>query len=98
MVRDVIAGSPAQKAGVHPRDVILAWNDRDVIDTTDLQLAVAATEIGATAKLTIWRDGERSRSRSKSRSGQSNSDLLRQIGRQRRWRWHVLAVRRGRPR
>lgn len=59
MVRDVIPGSPAQKGGVRPRDVILAWNDREVIDTTDLQLAVASTEIGATAKLTIWREGKR---------------------------------------
>jgi len=59
MVRDVIPNSPAQKAGVRPRDVILGWNERDVIDTTDLQLAVASTEIGTKAKLTIWRDGQK---------------------------------------
>jgi serine protease Do len=59
MVRDVIPNSPAQKAGVRPRDVILGWNEREVIDTTDLQLAVASTEIGTTAKLTIWRDGQK---------------------------------------
>jgi serine protease Do len=59
MVRDVIPGSPAQKGGVRPRDVILGWNERDVIDTTDLQLAVASTEIGTVAKLTIWRDGQK---------------------------------------
>jgi S1-C subfamily serine protease len=39
--------------------VILEWNDREVIDPTDLALAVAGTEIGSTAKLVIWRNGER---------------------------------------
>jgi len=59
MIREVLPGSPAQAAGVRPRDVILGWNDRDVVDPTDLALAVAATEIGTTAKLTVWRNGER---------------------------------------
>jgi serine protease Do len=59
LVHDIKPDSPAQKGGVHPGDVILAWNEREVIDTTDLQLAVASTEIGTVAKLTIWRDGQR---------------------------------------
>ncbi|HEY2841348.1 MAG TPA: trypsin-like peptidase domain-containing protein, partial [Pirellulales bacterium] len=59
LVREVLSGTPAEKGGVQPRDVILGWNDREVIDTTDLKSAVASTEIGTTAKLTVWRDGER---------------------------------------
>ena len=59
LVALVEQGSPADAAGVQEGDVILEWNGREVIDPTDLALAVAGTEIGSTAKLVVWRNGER---------------------------------------
>lgn len=59
LVAEVAPGSPADAAGIQEGDVILEWNDRRVIDPTDLARAVAGTEIGSTAKLVIWRKGER---------------------------------------
>ena len=36
-------------------DVILKWNDHDATDPTLLSRAIAATEIGSTAKLVVAR-------------------------------------------
>jgi serine protease Do len=58
-VEEVLPGSPAEKAGFMHGDVILEWNGREVADPTDLALAVAGTEIGSTAKVIVWRNGER---------------------------------------
>ncbi len=57
LVAQVVPGSPAQTAGLEEGDVILEWNGRAVVDPTDLALAVAATEIGSTVKIVIWRHG-----------------------------------------
>ncbi len=58
LVAHVEPSAPAAAAGIQEGDVILKWNDREVIDPTDLALAVAGTKIGSTAKLVIWRNGE----------------------------------------
>jgi S1-C subfamily serine protease len=59
LVNRVEQGSPANAAGIQEGDVILEWNGREVVDPTDLALAVAGTEIGSKAKLVVWRNGER---------------------------------------
>ncbi len=51
----VEADSPAGKAGIHKDDVILKWNDHLATDPTLLSRAIAATEIGSTAKLVLVR-------------------------------------------
>jgi serine protease Do len=58
-VGTVEADSPAGKVGIHKDDVILKWNDHVANDPTLLSRAIAATEIGSTAKLVLVRaDGK----------------------------------------
>lgn len=59
-VGTVEADSPAGRVGVHREDVILKWNDHVANDPTLLSRAIAATEIGSTAKLMLVRaEGEK---------------------------------------
>jgi serine protease Do len=55
LVGTVRPGAPAGRVGVHPGDVILKWNDHVATDPTLLSRAIAATEIGSTAKLLLVR-------------------------------------------
>jgi S1-C subfamily serine protease len=57
IVSDVQDGSPAARAGIRPGDVILALNGRPVDSSNDLRNHVAPLGLGATASLTLWRDG-----------------------------------------
>ena len=59
IVESAPAEKPAGKAGVKEGDVVLALNDRPVKDGNDLVTRVADMQIGATALLTIDRDGKR---------------------------------------
>jgi serine protease Do len=55
LVYSVEAEAPAGRSGLRPGDVILQWNDHEASDPTLLSRAIAATEIGSTAKLVILR-------------------------------------------
>ncbi|MBI4484098.1 MAG: PDZ domain-containing protein [Acidobacteria bacterium] len=57
LVSDAQEGSPAEKAGLRSRDIILKFDGQDVENTTDLQTKVTNTKPGETVKLTIFRDG-----------------------------------------
>jgi serine protease Do len=57
MVNQVTDGSPAQKAGVRERDIILAFGNRDISHLQDLTRAVADTKAGTTQDLKVIRDG-----------------------------------------
>ena len=57
LVQQVTDGSPAAKAGVKERDVILAFGDREISHLQDLTRAVADTKAGTTRDLKIVRDG-----------------------------------------
>lgn len=48
-------GSPAQKAGMKPYDIIIAIDKREVVTGTDLQEIVAQKKIGQTIKVKIAR-------------------------------------------
>lgn len=58
IVTDVIAGSPAEKAGIRRGDVVLKINGTAVKDNRDLSRRIAALQAGQTATFTIWRDGK----------------------------------------
>jgi serine protease Do len=57
LVNLVNEGSPAARAGVKERDLILSFGDREISHLTDLTRAVADTKAGTTKDLKIIRDG-----------------------------------------
>ena len=58
LIASVDPGSPADKAGLRPGDVVLAFNGQAIDDPNKLPRLVAATKPGASATLRIWRDGK----------------------------------------
>lgn len=58
LVSDVRAGSPAEKAGIEPGDVIRSVDGRPIDDSSDLPPVIGAMAPGATAKLAILRNGK----------------------------------------
>ncbi len=56
LVSDVIADSPAEKAGLKAGDIILEFNNTPVSDVKDLQNKVENTKVGETVTLGVWRD------------------------------------------
>jgi serine protease Do len=58
LVNDVTPGSGADKAGIQPQDVILAYNDKPIDQSSDLPMLVGNTKPGATATLKVFRDGK----------------------------------------
>jgi len=59
LVADVVAGSPADKAGLLPGDVITEWNGKRVGESNDLRFLVAGTRAGSSARVTFFRNGEK---------------------------------------
>jgi serine protease Do len=59
LVASVVAGSPAQKAGMKQGDVITEYNGRTVGRSEDLPRAVAETPIGRDVTVIVLRDRER---------------------------------------
>jgi serine protease Do len=58
LVSAVDKGSPAEKAGIEPGDVILKFNGKEVNSSRDLPAMVADITPGQTAKVEIWHDGK----------------------------------------
>ncbi|MGH8121462.1 MAG: Do family serine endopeptidase [Rudaea sp.] len=58
LVDDVTPGSGADKAGLQPRDVILAYDGHVIDQESDLPLLVGGTKPGSTAQLKVFRDGK----------------------------------------
>jgi serine protease Do len=57
LVSSVEKGSPAEKAGIEPGDVIVKFDGQEVADSSQLPARVAEIKPGATAKLEIIRKG-----------------------------------------
>lgn len=58
LVRTVLPGSPAEKAGLEPGDLILKLNDAPINDATSLQGAVEQLSIGKSYPMVISRAGK----------------------------------------
>ena len=57
LVSSVENGSPAEKAGLEPGDVILSINGKEIASSNELPPLVADIVPGQSAKLQIWRKG-----------------------------------------
>lgn len=58
LVSQVNKGSPAEKAGIKPGDVIVRYDGKTVHDTTHLRNMVAVTAPGKDVKVDVIRDGK----------------------------------------
>ncbi|MBF0240862.1 MAG: PDZ domain-containing protein [Desulfamplus sp.] len=59
LVNRVIAGSPAEKAGVLPGDILFEFDRREIDDVEDLVKLLNKAEAGERVRLSLFRDGER---------------------------------------
>jgi serine protease Do len=57
LVGDVAAGSPAERAGLQPGDIVLRLDGSTVADSRALQLAIGQMAPGRTVRVTVVRDG-----------------------------------------
>lgn len=60
LVAEVEKGSPAEKAGIQPGDVVVKVGGKPTEDSREVQQAVLAQEVGKDVAVTIWRDGKQS--------------------------------------
>ena len=56
LVQDVTAGSPGERAGLKPYDLITAVDTRDIVSNDELIREIASRTPGTTAKLEVLRD------------------------------------------
>jgi serine protease Do len=56
-VRNVDPGGPAAVGGIEPGDVILSFNGREILKSTDLPRIVGEMKPGSTVNLQVWRKG-----------------------------------------
>jgi serine protease Do len=57
LIVDVTAGSPAEKAGLKPEDVVVAVDGRPIVESAELSRYVASKAPGTTVRLDVLRDG-----------------------------------------
>lgn len=55
LIRGILAGGPAEKAGLQTYDVITKFDDQDISDANELLRALYSCQIGQTVKITYWR-------------------------------------------
>jgi serine protease DegQ len=56
LISEVLNGSPADKSGVKPGDILIAVNGRSVTDSTAMLTLISALQPGAQAQLKVIRD------------------------------------------
>ncbi len=57
LVSDVVPGGPADKGGLKPGDVIIAFNQKEIDGPRDLSSWVAQTPVGQEAKVSVLSEG-----------------------------------------
>jgi serine protease Do len=60
LIRGVLAGGPAEQAGLQAGDVIVKFDDQDVADVSDLLRVLYSSQIGQEVKITFWRGDSQS--------------------------------------
>jgi serine protease Do len=59
LVAQVMADSPAEKAGLQPYDLVFEVGSKKIENTRDLATAIAATPVGQSVDVWVFRDGQR---------------------------------------
>lgn len=59
IVREVTAASPAEKAGLKQYDVIVAMDDKEIENVSDLQSALYKKKVGDSLKVTFYRESDK---------------------------------------
>jgi len=55
---EVVAGSPAEKDGLQPGDIIVKIDNERVTEKTNLAKIISQKKVGDKVELTVWRNGE----------------------------------------
>src|SRR4029077_410218 len=58
LVAEVVAGSPAEKAGIQQGDVIMEFDGKAVADSQELPRIVASTPVGKSVNVKVLRNGK----------------------------------------
>ncbi len=58
LVADVVAGSPAEAAGIKRGDIIVSFDGKEIKNSTDLPVRVAETPLGETVTVRVLREGK----------------------------------------
>ena len=58
-VSSVMAGSPAESSGFESNDIILSYDDKKILNWTDIRRVTLEGDIGSYTNITILRNGER---------------------------------------
>lgn len=58
LVTEVFEGDPAEKAGIAPKDIIVALDGKPVADSRELTRMVADIDVGKTVTVKVIRDGD----------------------------------------
>ena len=58
LIRQVVAGQPADRGGLKANDVVLAVNGASIEEPRDLQRIIASTPVGQIVKLSVMREGK----------------------------------------
>jgi len=58
LVNEVVKGSPADKAGIEPGDIVLKFENRAVDKSSDLPRIVTQIKPGTKSPIQIWRKGQ----------------------------------------
>jgi serine protease Do len=59
MIEEILPDTPAQAAGLRARDLVVAIDDRPVVETRVLQRLIGAAPTGREVRLMVLRDGRR---------------------------------------
>jgi len=55
LITELVANSPADKAGLEQGDVIVSFDDKEITNIDDLIQTIRANQIGQQVKITYWR-------------------------------------------
>lgn len=58
LVSEVVAGGPAQEAGLRPGDVVLEFDNKKIRESSELPLFASTAGVGKRLPLRVWRDGK----------------------------------------